>query len=228
MSRLSWLARPAARFDTWGLAIVCWLAAGLGCAPPPATAVAVSVKTDLLLGSDLSKVTYRVFAETSDPDVDLPVAEYTIDAQDLSMPFVVTQRHAEAFLLSVEGVGPSSLEPVVVARERVQFEREKTLALHVFLARACYRKRCVFAGLTCFGEGRGSTPAGQCDAVPGPRVLDEVEHPGNESNWEPMPGPGPIDASRPQLPTLPPPRVDGGGCAARRDAGVCAEGPCCR
>lgn len=198
-----------------------WLLALLvacACAPPAATAIVVSAKTDLTIGSELTRVTYRVFAEQADPELERPVAELTVDAQDLSMPFVVTMRNAEAFLLSVEGVATGSLEPVVVVRERVRFEREKTLALRVFLARSCLGKRCQFKGLTCFGETRGNAPAGQCDAIPGPRVLPEVEEPGDESNWEPMPGPL-LDAGRPALPGTP--WRDADACHPRRADGGC-------
>jgi len=157
------------------------------CELPPATAVAVAVKTELVLGEELAQVTYRVFPAGVDPDRTKPVAEFTTAAQTLDKPFIVTRAHADEFLLSVEGFGPDHGEPVIVYRERVRFERGKTLALRVFLARACLDRQCWFGGLTCFGEPYGGTRAGECDVIPGPRELHPVERPGEESQWDPEP-----------------------------------------
>lgn len=168
------------------------------CAPEPATAIAVTVKTDLMFGSELSELNYRVFADDADPDFDEPISEFTAAAQTIDRPFIITRKNADEFLISVEGYGPASPHALVVHRERVRFEAGKTLALHVFLARVCYGNTCAIDGLTCYGEPFGRTQAGVCDTIPGPRPLDRVERPGDESMWEPMTSPA-LDAG-PRIP----------------------------
>jgi hypothetical protein len=158
-----------------------------GCELPPATAVAVAVKSELIAGVELGQVTYRVFEVNDDPERSKPVSEFTTAAQTLNKPFIVTRAHADEFLLSVEGFAPDEVEPVIIYRERVHFESGKTLALHVFLARACFEHVCTYGGLTCFGEAYGNTVAGDCAPIPGPRELNPVERPGDESDWDPEP-----------------------------------------
>jgi len=155
------------------------------CELPPATAVAVSVKSELLAGTELGQVTYRVFEVNDNPDRSKPVSEFTSPVQELDKPFIVTRAHADEFLLSVEGFAPGQTEPVIVYRERARFEAGKTLALRVFLANACYKVGCSFGGLTCFGEAYGNALPGDCDRIPGPRALHEVQRPGEESDWDP-------------------------------------------
>lgn len=204
-------------------------AVSAGCELPPATAVAVAVKTELVLGEELAEVTYRVFEVEDDPERTHPVAEFTTAAQTLDKPFIVTRAHADEFLLSVEGFGPDHGEPVIVYRERVRFERGKTLALRVFLARACFEQQCWFGGLTCFGEPFGGTRAGECDAIPGPRKLQPVGRPGEESQWDPEPTTATlIDAGlEPSTPSGPydldpRPRGDAGaGCALLASSRSC-------
>lgn len=207
-----------------GLLLACAAAALTpGCATPPATAIDVSVKTDLVVGRELMQVSYRIFAVNDDPDEDMPVSEFTVDAQQLEMPFVITRREADNFLLSIEGVGPDLAAPVIVYRERVRFEKDKTLALHVFLARSCFHRGCTFDGLTCFGESFGQTQAGQCGAIPGPRTLLPVDRPGDESMWEPTPGHA-FDGGTFTSPSGATPPFGGGLCRASLDGGLCVPG----
>jgi hypothetical protein len=190
LSSPSPLVRPRALRVRALLAARGWLlvgallgATGLGCELPPATAVAVSVKTELVVGQELARVNYRVFAVNDDPDGTKPVSEFTAAAENLDKPFVVTRAHQDEFLLSVEGFASGAGEPVVVYRERVTFKTGKTLALHVFLARACYRRACRFDGLTCYGAAYDGTLPGQCEKYP-QRELSPVKRPGQESEWE--------------------------------------------
>jgi hypothetical protein len=160
----------------------------------PATAVAVSIKTDLMVGSELTEITCRVFDIEADPQTATPASQHTSVADALERPFVITKGRASEFMLSVEGSRAQGQPPIVVARVRVRFEEGKTLALPIFLARACSGRSCQFPGLTCFGQSVGNVPAGQCAAIPGPDVLREIHNPGEESAWTPMPV-RPLDAS---------------------------------
>lgn len=224
MRRNGQSAHAGRRAQLLGFFVACAATAlPTGCATPPATAIDVSVKTDLVIGRDLVQVTYRIFAAKADPDDDVPVSEFTVDAQQLEMPFVITQREADEFLLSVEGVGVDLSVPVIVYRERVKFEKDKTLALHIFLARSCFHKPCSFDGLTCYGETFGQTQAGQCGGVPGPRTLKPVERPGDESMWEPTPS-HTLDAGSSAPPPPWSPTSGGGLCRASLDGGLCTPG----
>jgi hypothetical protein len=183
--------RRAAGAGAWLLTVGALFS--VGCDLPPATAIAVSVKTELAIGEELALVTYRVFEIHDDPDHSKPVSEFTTPAQSLDKPFVITRAHADEFLLSVEGFAPEPGEPVVIYREQVKFESGKTLALPVFLAHACYRVRCQYGGHTCYGIAYGSTSAGQCEKYP-ERDLEPVRRPGDESNWVPTPTTTLLDA----------------------------------
>jgi hypothetical protein len=161
-----------------------------GCAPrvEQATAIAVSVKTDLLADSELREVSYRVFPARADPDGDAPVAELTTAVQTLDHPFLILKGSADELLLSVEGFFAPQEDPVVVQRVRVRFVEGETLALHVFLARACLYEFCETEGLTCYGEAYGQTAAGECAPIAEAQVLDAVSHRGDESHWQPVSG----------------------------------------
>ncbi|MDB4972434.1 MAG: hypothetical protein JWN48_775 [Myxococcaceae bacterium] len=165
------------------------------CAPLelPATAIVVSVKTDLTLGVELRELSYRVFRANADADRDAPVGEFTAAAETLAHPFVILQQHDDTLLLSVEGFARPAEEPVVVQRVRARFERGQTLALHVFLARACLDAFCEADGLTCFGQRYGQVEAGQCSSIAGPDPLDRVARAGDEGDWLPLPS-GALDA----------------------------------
>ena len=173
-----------------GLCLCLWLSLSLSlgsCAPQveQATAIAVSVKTDLLADSELREVSYRVFSTLADPDDDAPVTEFTTAVQTLEHPFLILRGPADELLLSVEGFLAPQEDPVVVQRVRARFVEGETLALHVFLARACLYGFCETKGLTCYGEAYGQTAAGECAAIPEPPVLGVVSHPGDESSWGP-------------------------------------------
>lgn len=149
-----------------------------------ATAIAVSLKSDLQIGAELREVVYRVFASDADPERDLPVHELTVAAEQLERPFVVLRGHADAFLIAVDGYLERGHEPVISARARARFRGGETLALRLFLARACYRRECGFVGLSCYGLSYGVTEAGTCAAIPTPE-LTRVTMPGEESDWTP-------------------------------------------
>jgi hypothetical protein len=149
-----------------------------------ATAVAVSVKTELAIGTELREVDYRLFPFSADPRVDAPLSTLTVAAQELARPFVVVRGEQDAFLISIEGYADRDQDPVVVYQARARFVREQTLALHVFLSRACYMRDCGFSGLTCYGETWANVPAGTCGAIPMPE-LPRVTYPGEESEWTP-------------------------------------------
>ncbi|MDB4991051.1 MAG: hypothetical protein JWN04_6229 [Myxococcaceae bacterium] len=166
---------------------LCAVALCAACAPDrvAATAIVVSVKTDLKIGSELRELSYRVFRANSSGDGDAPVAEFSAAAQTLAHPFVILRQREDELMLSVEGFAAPGEGPVVVARVRARFVQGKSLALHVFLARACLFSLCGADGLTCFGETYGEALAGECSAIPGPDALDEVLMPGDESDWQP-------------------------------------------
>lgn len=152
---------------------------------PPATAVAVLVKTELD-SDDLARVEFRVNKEGDDPDYIDAVSKFTSPVEELKKPFIVTRAHADKFLLSVLGYARGSDERVIVYRELVTFQEGKTLALPVFLAEACYEKRCSIDGLTCFGASYDGIAPGQCASYP-QRHLEPVLSPGDESKWEFVP-----------------------------------------
>lgn len=178
-------------FVRWGC-----LSALVGCAAElePATAIAVSIKTDLNVGTELTEISCRVFDVGADPQTAEPASQHTAAAEALERPFVITKGRASEFMLSIEGFRAQGQPPIVVSRVRVRFEEGKTLALPVFLARACNGRSCQFPGLTCFGQASGNVPAGQCAPIPGPDSLREIHNPGEESAWTPMPV-QPLDAS---------------------------------
>jgi hypothetical protein len=178
------------------LCIVACLLAACGAGDLDATAVAISVKTDLP-PEQLREVVYRVFPYEAQPATDPSLYDLTVPAEELDRPFVVVRGKDDRFLISVEGYVTPGGEPVVVYQARVQFERGRTLALRVFLASACYRFNCGFPGLICYGETYGTVRGGTCGAVPMPS-LPRVSTPGDESDWMPMPVPAPrLDAGLP-------------------------------
>jgi hypothetical protein len=152
----------------------------------PATAVAVLVKTEL--GPEqLSHVEFKVHRSVGDdPDYTTPVAKYITPVEELKRPFVITRAHADTFLLSVVGYARSGGEPVIVYREQVTFQEGKTLALPVYLAKACYERPCPFDDMTCYGASYGGVAPGECSSYP-MRQLEPIVRPGDESKWEPVP-----------------------------------------
>jgi hypothetical protein len=196
--------------------------------PDPATAVVVSVMTDLIIGSELTHVTYRVFDRDAEPSFDDPVAEFSASADTLAQPFVIKKRNAEEFLLSVEGSAGPSAPPSIVYRAYARFEQGKTLALRVYLARVCAeRPMCMFGGLTCYGEPRGDVRAGVCSTIP-EATLTQVTRPGDESSWEPMRSAsldaGPAIVTGPRIPPIS--GWDAGSCSVTRPSASLPSATC--
>lgn len=167
---------------SWG-----WLssACALWCCAPDdgqATAVAVSVKTELEAGSELQEIEYRVYRLHADLGSEPPLSTLRVPVAELARPFVVVRGEADAFLLSIAGYGEPSGSPVIGYQAQVHFVDQQTLALRVLLARACYQRDCAFPGLTCYGQALDGVPAGGCAAIPTPE-LARVTRPGEESEW---------------------------------------------
>lgn len=184
--RLLGRSTPARRLLLGG-ALLVQAASAPGCEPEPkkpATAVAVLVKTEIS-SEDLAHVEFRINGVGEDPDYIDAGAKFTSPVEELKSPFIVTRGHADKFLLSVLGFARGGRDAVIVYRELVTFQEGKTLALPVFLADACYAKRCSIDGLTCYGASYDGTPPGQCAAYP-ERQLQPVLVPGDESKWEPV------------------------------------------
>jgi len=145
----------------------------------PATAVAVSVKTDMAPGRELRDVGAWVLAPTELDDVEPSgTPDFTWQDDELARPLVVTRRGADRFLLVVRGTGPDD-QPIEY-RARAAFEAGKTLRLPVFLARDCGGRSCG-AGSVCYGQREGAVCEGACGPVPTLAALSEVRTPGEET-----------------------------------------------
>ncbi|MEY4508271.1 MAG: hypothetical protein RLZZ450_393 [Pseudomonadota bacterium] len=154
----------------------------------PATAIAVSIKSDLTVGQELTSVHLRVFEVGADLDK-APMLDFPIQpASDLARPTVITKGSRSEVVIVVQGIGPDGL-PQVVQRARAQFMDGKTYNLPVFLARVCKAKNCgELPGQTCYGHMQNSVCEGTCGTIPVAEfigLLDDEDSPLPTASWSP-------------------------------------------
>lgn len=174
-----------------------------------ATAIAVSVKTDLALGTELGSIAYRVFPVEGDPSRDQPVAQQTATAAQLSLPFIILKNEDEEVLVAVQGFSPTD-QAIVEHRVRAHFEAGKTIEVPVYLGKSCVKKGCTeVPEQTCHAEARYGVQPGSCGAIPAANPV-VITDPDEVGKWDPVLGQG--DGG-----------VDGGPvvCASGVDAGTC-------
>lgn len=184
----------------------------VGCAQEmnPATAISISVKTNLAIDAELSSIEYRVFPADGNPQSDQPAARFAAPAAQLERPYVVEKNEDQEVLIAVQGFGPAK-DAIVEFRTRARFEAGKTVEIPVFLGKECVRKACVEGvGQTCHGEARYDVAPGSCGAVPFPNDPTELTAKEQTGKWVPRLDAGAVGDGG-----------DGGACTVRPDAGVC-------
>lgn len=156
----------------------------LGCGDDggAATAISISLKTDLTAGTEYKAVQVSVHA-ASDRSLSSPLSEHELRAGQLSRPVVVNGSGGQAVLVKVAAIGSSGSAPVVVEVLRASFTAGQTQVLEVFVAAACAGVTCG-AGDTCLGQEFGSECEGSCADIPEPdlRALTQA---GDEDAWTP-------------------------------------------
>jgi hypothetical protein len=202
--------RPISRLLVLGsllLASAALPALGCGDDGGTATALTISLKTDLAAGTEYTSVRVEVYAST-DKSLKSALSEHELRAGQLSRPIVVNAAGQSAVLVKVTAIGTNGRAPLVVEVLRASFTQGKTQVLEVFASAACAGVTCD-AGDTCLGQKTDSLCEGSCAEIPEPD-LRELTQAGDEDAWRPeLCGDGGSgDAGRP----------DAGGPDAGRDA----------
>jgi hypothetical protein len=152
---------------------------GCGDDREPATALVVSVKTDLAL----SGLTVRVYkGDASSPsDTAKLVSQTPIASADIGKPIVIHKAGLDELLVVVQGqVGADVVEHAV----RGRFTKQKSILLPVFLGNTCLKRACAQAGETCFAEQQGGA-CGICAPIALSAGMREQLEPGDEATWYP-------------------------------------------
>jgi len=150
----------------------------------PATAILVSVNSDLAPVTQLS----RVEVELRDFEGQGPPVEtraFSISAEEpeegqvnLPFSFGIARGRAERFRISVRGYGPDNRgrDKLVLQQTLISgFQHQQTLLLKVFLGSVCLGKLCADEDdveATCYAESEGGIPAGSCGPIPERTELD--------------------------------------------------------
>ncbi|HKU40292.1 MAG TPA: hypothetical protein VJR89_19160, partial [Polyangiales bacterium] len=167
---------------TWILAL-CLLAAACDDDAKPATAVLVTVDSDLEIGTQLSKVQIEV--RNGDGERKAPVQTFTLskdkpEGSKVRFPFSfgVARSGGDEFQLLARGLDPEG-DAVVELKVVAAFEKEKTLGLHVFLGESCLNVECKDAEQTCYPRSKRGVAAGSCGDLPNDDlpVVDDPDAP---------------------------------------------------
>ncbi|MDB4977299.1 MAG: hypothetical protein JWN48_5640, partial [Myxococcaceae bacterium] len=169
-----------------GLALL--LGLSTACADPdPATAVVLSVKTDMALSGMAVRV-YGADADLKNPATP-PAQEISIPAADIAKSIPVYRGSHDEAIVVIRGFGSANpTQPVVEHSVRVRFVNGHSTAVPVYLASACTTAGtapCPIPGETCYGEQHGSLCAGTCGPIAEAEGAFQIERAGDELNWQP-------------------------------------------
>jgi hypothetical protein len=200
----------------------------LGCGDDggAATAITLSLKTDLAAGTEYTSVRVAVYAST-DKSLKSPLSEHELRAGQLSRPIVINAAGQSAVLVKVTAIGTNGGAPVVVELLKASFTQGKTQVLEVFVSAACAEVACS-AGDTCLGQKTGAQCEGSCADIPEPD-LRQLTQAGEEDAWRPVlcgSDGGTGDAGRPDAGLPDGGRPDAGNDAATSCTTTLPGAPC--
>lgn len=148
-----------------------------------ATAIAVTVKSDLTIKDELRGVKAWVLPPDAASDTLRPTTPPSFDwlDADIEKPLVIVRKGSDRLVLLVQAVGPNG--QTLEYRARAHFEEGQTLRLPVFLSRSCASRTCG-AGQVCYGQKVGTTCEDTCGPVPDVSLDQaEITTPGQEVSW---------------------------------------------
>lgn len=136
--------------------------------PKPATQVLVTVDSDLVVGTELTRVEIEVrttegVRETPRHTFELITGTPKGEQVELPFSFGVSKTGQPEFQLRVTGLKDD--QTVVDLRWNVGFQDQKTLGVSVFLGAVCAGNLCT-SGETCYPRRKGDIAAGSCAKVP--------------------------------------------------------------
>ncbi|HKP61115.1 MAG TPA: hypothetical protein VJV78_30500, partial [Polyangiales bacterium] len=137
----------------------------------PATAVLVTVDSDLSPGSQLNKVLVEVRdseGNRKSPRQAFTVTEGTPSGTRVRLPFSfgLSRSGDKQFQLSLVGIDEDG-DPLVSYTVSAEFQDKKTLGLSVFLAKLCLNNSCGDdPEKTCYPRDKGDVDAGSCGEIP--------------------------------------------------------------
>jgi hypothetical protein len=136
--------------------------------PEPATQVLVTVDSDLVVGTELTRVQIEVRTtegERQTPRHTFELARGKPKEGEVELPFSfgVSKAGQAAFQLRVTGLKDD--QTIVDLHWNVRFQDQRTLRFRAFLAAVCAGNLCK-AGQTCYPRRKGKIEAGSCAAIP--------------------------------------------------------------
>lgn len=173
----------------------------------PATAILVSINSDLKPGTQLSRVEVELRDfEAKGPPVETRAFSISADEPEenqVSLPFSfgIARGHEERFRITVRGYGPDSRnrDKLVLQQTLISsFQSQQTLLLKVFLSSLCLDKLCAEGDdvqATCYAESEGDIPAGSCGPIPERTQLDAFPLDADPHAWTHLDAGG-MDAGR--------------------------------